>query len=456
MLGQIDTVTGTQGSTTTKLASYQYLPSGAIDTLILMPDTTAFTRQYQYLPNDWPTSVQDKAIQETLQYTQEACDGTGYYNGATAYETVQYKQGQAITSAQCFTIDHLNRLTTANTDEKKQSWQLDDNGNFTTHQVNDTTYTYHLKSPTNQLQSINSSDGQFERQYGYTANGQIDAIQMGSTTLLSLDYNRWNGLPESMTNDQGQTLSFTYNPDNLRVVKQVHQGQTQVSQTRYVIGLSGLPVVEVDETSTQSDTKRLIGLPGATLIYYATNQQYYWALTDHLGSTRAVVDQTGRTVAQYDYDVYGVPTIVQEPPFAYDYLFTGQYYDQEVGLYNYHARFYDPTIARFLMVDPALQGFNPYSYVGDMPESFTDPSGEIFGIDDFLIALAISAAIGAAIGAGVGGATYGISTAASGGKFDTGDFFKSMGIGAAAGAVGGAVGFGVGTGITARSSCCRH
>ncbi len=55
-----------------------------------------------------------------------------------------------------------------------------------------------------------------------------------------------------------------------------------------------------------------------------------------------------------------------------------------VCLINANARIYDPTLGRFLSADPQiespdnLQDLNRYSYVGNNPLSFTDPSGLCF------------------------------------------------------------------------------
>ncbi|QCI28941.1 RHS repeat-associated core domain-containing protein [Caminibacter pacificus] len=60
------------------------------------------------------------------------------------------------------------------------------------------------------------------------------------------------------------------------------------------------------------------------------------------------------------------------------YTYTGREYDSE-ELYYYRARYYDPTIQRFLSEDPigfASGDFNFYRYVGDNPVNFVDPSGE--------------------------------------------------------------------------------
>ena len=55
-------------------------------------------------------------------------------------------------------------------------------------------------------------------------------------------------------------------------------------------------------------------------------------------------------------------------------LFTGEQRDADSGLCYLRARYYDPSIGRFLSQDP-LPGGNLYAYVGNSPVNFTDPSG---------------------------------------------------------------------------------
>ena len=63
-----------------------------------------------------------------------------------------------------------------------------------------------------------------------------------------------------------------------------------------------------------------------------------------------------------------------------DKLFTGQRLDG-TGLYYYGARYYDPTIGRFISADTIVPGFanpqslNRYSYCLNNPLKYTDPSG---------------------------------------------------------------------------------
>jgi RHS repeat-associated protein len=63
------------------------------------------------------------------------------------------------------------------------------------------------------------------------------------------------------------------------------------------------------------------------------------------------------------------------------YRFTGKPVSQTTGLYYYGARWYDPTVGRFISQDPLKgrlslpQTLNPYIYVEDSPTSSTDPTG---------------------------------------------------------------------------------
>jgi RHS repeat-associated protein len=63
-----------------------------------------------------------------------------------------------------------------------------------------------------------------------------------------------------------------------------------------------------------------------------------------------------------------------------DKKFTGQRLDG-TGLYYYNARYYDPTIGRFISPDTVVpnvlnpQAFNRYSYVVNNPLKYVDPSG---------------------------------------------------------------------------------
>ena len=76
---------------------------------------------------------------------------------------------------------------------------------------------------------------------------------------------------------------------------------------------------------------------------------------------------TFSTVMPFD-TVANVPTC----PF----IFTGQRFDAETGLYYYKRRYYLPVLGRFLSKDPiGLFGHvsNPYGYVNDNPVNRSRP-----------------------------------------------------------------------------------
>jgi len=116
-----------------------------------------------------------------------------------------------------------------------------------------------------------------------------------------------------------------------------------------------------------------------------------WALGDHFGSVRDVMDNSGvirqhlvfdsfgRRVSEQDFNSTGQP-ISSLDPAAVDELFgyTGREWDKEVQLQYNRARWYDPATGRWLSQDPI--GFeagdaNLYRYVGNGPTGATDPSG---------------------------------------------------------------------------------
>jgi RHS repeat-associated protein len=58
------------------------------------------------------------------------------------------------------------------------------------------------------------------------------------------------------------------------------------------------------------------------------------------------------------------------------FMFAGQYFDSDSGLYYLRARYYDPSTGQFLSRDPLVDlTREPYGYVHDNPLNFTDPSG---------------------------------------------------------------------------------
>ena len=99
-------------------------------------------------------------------------------------------------------------------------------------------------------------------------------------------------------------------------------------------------------------------------------------LKDQLGSTIALVDSSGNTLATYTYDPYG-GTSVSGQTNSNRFQFTGRE-NEGNGLYYHRARYYSPLFGRFISEDPLrLDGgdINVYAYVGNSPTNFLDPFG---------------------------------------------------------------------------------
>ena len=153
-------------------------------------------------------------------------------------------------------------------------------------------------------------------------------------------------------------------------------GASSSVRTLYVYGDQLRPMVE------ETDGVQMLNIygPGGQIIAQVVRdgqggEEVRYLLADHLGSTRVVLDGDGNVVARFEYGPHGETTTAGTAAAEVRYRYTGHPYDEAQGVYETPARGYDPTLGRFLSVDPQRQDASPYVYAGNNPVGFLDITG---------------------------------------------------------------------------------
>ena len=110
---------------------------------------------------------------------------------------------------------------------------------------------------------------------------------------------------------------------------------------------------------------------------YEKMQFYYHP--DHLGSSSYITNLDGEVVQHIEYVPFG-EVFVEERNNIWNtpYLFNAKEFDEETGLYYYGARYYDPRLSLWIIVDPIAEKFpntSSYNYCIDNPVRYIDILG---------------------------------------------------------------------------------
>ncbi|HWN70795.1 MAG TPA: RHS repeat-associated core domain-containing protein [Haliangium sp.] len=416
----------------TAFARYAYTGVGDLAEEVLAPDSPgAIHCSFTYEPPGWTKAIEAEPFSERLEYTNGGYNGAGYYDGSIAAAEYDYAQPRRSESIQ-FENDPLRRLKVAHSTEEHEALLYDANNNLSAKTQQGQTTEFAYEPGTNRLAGVRGA----APEYRYDANGNTIAAPRPT---MQLAYDRSRQLVSKITVEEPNAaeLTFTYAAGS-RALKEVKSG-AKTMRRLYVRTPDEQPLVEITRGDAGEQRFSYIVGPAGLVAIRAESGESYYVLRDHLGSPRLVSRSSGTTVAAFTYSPFGTAGALVEPSVDVHYLFNGQELDPETGLYAFRARLYDSSTGRFFTIDPMGQQPSPYVYAANAPLIIMDPNGAIFGIDDFLISLAIAAAIGLAVGAAAGAIGYTVTHLR--GNFSLSEFGIAVGVGALSGAITGAVGF---------------
>lgn len=208
--------------------------------------------------------------------------------------------------------------------------------------------------------------------YEYNENGDIIK---SANRGIDIIYDPVSGLPatiQSYNNDR--SLEYAYDSGNQKFIEEFKSSDScEEYKKLYLNGLNNHPLMEIVDSGGKEKTICHVYSENG-LLASKSDEKWLYPIKDHLHSTRMLVDEDGCITNWYDYMPFG-ELIQSGKADSFHYLYTGQEYNEKVGLYHYPARLYDSSLKRFYEVDPVRQYSSPYVFVGNNPVNRIDPSG---------------------------------------------------------------------------------
>ena len=323
--------------------NYTYNTAGQrVSTTVKRSDTTISQTTYAYNYAGAITSqINRNANGDILSQFTYTYDIMG--DVLTAYDSTT---GQTAN----YTYDALGRLISETKGGTSRYYTYDEAGNRTKAIVdtaNTIVYTYdsdgRLISET-----LNNGQTSTTTSYTYDANGNL-ASKTANNVTTTYTFDVWG----NMTSANGAT--YTYNVQGLRIAK-------TIGNKAYHFQLVNGRILSINTYEYYLLGYEIVG-----------NGSTYYLYNAH-GDVIQLLNSNGEVTKTYNYDAYGNElTRDQNDPNPFRYC--GEYYDTETGFIYLRARYYNPSVGRFISVDPAKDGLNWYAYCGDNPVVYVDPWG---------------------------------------------------------------------------------
>ncbi len=194
---------------------------------------------------------------------------------------------------------------------------------------------------------------------------------------LTYNYDANGNLTETRNSSNSVITGITWNAENMPI--QVVQGGVTQYQ-KFFLGESLWKKVEAGVTTYYLPSMRVENgqfrkffggfaerSPDGSLKFYHN---------DHLGSASLVTNASGNLISRQAYMPFGEDRFI-DPSGSFTPKYQFNFKEKEsTGFYDYGARLYNPATGRWLSADSsARDGLNRYSYVGNNPLRYTDPTG---------------------------------------------------------------------------------
>ncbi|WP_245742771.1 polymorphic toxin-type HINT domain-containing protein [Fontibacillus panacisegetis] len=257
---------------------------------------------------------------------------------------------------------------------RSYSYSYDMNRNITGISENGATAKQFTYDPMNRI----TTSSQFNETYSYDSRGNRQTLKTESAHLMgktvSYQYDEWDRLTKvNLAN--GASVEYKYNGDNLLVERKEGTVITRYYYDGQVIIAEG--TVKADG-STDLKTSYLYGHSLMMSEDASDNKGYY--LSNGHGDVVEICDSAGNILNQYTYDIWG-NTLTASENVHNLFRYSGEYWDKSTNLQYLRARWYDPSIGRFIGED-TYEGqinnplsLNLYTYVSNNPLKYVDPSG---------------------------------------------------------------------------------
>ena len=326
-------------------------------------------------------------------------DNYTYYPNSRLYKNIIHATAGDSNETQ-YKYDDYQRLTEVlESDGRKTIFTYDDFGNRLTETITNIydgsatggspkpygTYVYNYLTNSNRLDNIQytspSNSTTTLESYIYDNTGRLKQRKDGNGTIThTYSYDPRGLLTQAVTPDH--TIDYTYDALGVRKSKSV-DGALTYYVTAPIFGLSHVlmeldPGKNIQATYVYGGNQQMIEEPIAS----DRSKDLYLLHDGTVGSLTDALDVNGNVKDEYRYDAFGAQTSASMTSSSYShYGYTGEEYDDETGLVYLRARYYDPSLGRFISADPFLGKMaepvtqNRYVYVKNNPLRYVDPRG---------------------------------------------------------------------------------